>query len=92
MSNVYYCLNGYGLTSVTQDTSDSIVALEGHAVAAANWIIVSGRQLYDECNDVRTEFTTLQANLAWILERDGLNNDIKSKLQEAKATMDTISA
>jgi hypothetical protein len=77
---------------MTLDTSDSIVALEGHAVAAANWIIIGGRQLYDESNDVRTEFTTLQANLVWILERDDLSNDIKSKLQEAKTAMDTISA
>lgn len=77
---------------MTQDTSDSIVALEGHAVAAANWILVCGRQLCDECNGVRTEFRTLHANLAWILERDDLNEDIKSKLQEAKATMDMISA
>jgi hypothetical protein len=77
---------------VTLDTSDSIVALEGHAAAAANWIIIGGRQLYDESNDFKMEFTALQANLAWILERDDLSNDIKSKLQKAKTAMDTISA
>lgn len=77
---------------MTLDTSDSVIALEGHAVAAAHWIIIGGRQLYDESNDVKTEFATLQANLAWILERDDLSKDIKSKLQEAKTAMDTISA
>ncbi|KAF2875938.1 hypothetical protein BDV95DRAFT_285880 [Massariosphaeria phaeospora] len=75
-----------------ENTSDSIIAFEGHAEAAAHWIIICGRQLYDESNDVKTEFTTLQANLAWILELDDLNNDIKSKLQEAKTAMDEISA
>jgi hypothetical protein len=77
---------------VTLDTSDSIIALEGHAVAAVHWIIIGGRQLYDESDAVKTEFTTLQANLAWILERHDLNSDIKSKLEEAKTAMDTISA
>ncbi|PVH96886.1 hypothetical protein DM02DRAFT_658815 [Periconia macrospinosa] len=75
-----------------ENTSDSIIALEGHAMAAANWIIVSGRQLYENCSDVRTEFATLHANLTWIIELDGLNSDIKSKLQEAKTTMDKIRA
>ncbi|KAJ8115497.1 hypothetical protein OPT61_g2864 [Boeremia exigua] len=75
-----------------ENTSDSIVALEGHAVAAAHWIVVSGSQLYNQCNDVQREFTTLQTNLNWILEQDGLNEGIKTQLQEAKTIMDTILA
>lgn len=67
-----------------------MVALEGHAVAAATWIVVCGRRLYEERDGVRMEFETLRANLEWILECDGLNEDIKAKLQEAKVEMDAI--
>lgn len=83
---------GTGLTRGNLDTSDSIIALEGHALAAIHWIIISGRQLFDECIGVQMEFTALQANLSWILERGDLRNDIKSKLQEAKTAMDAINA
>jgi hypothetical protein len=61
-------------------------------VAAVHWIVVSGSQLYNQCNDVQREFTTLQADLSWILEQDGLNEGIKTQLQEAKTIMDTILA
>ena len=59
-------------------------------MAAAHWIVVSGSQLYNQCNDVQREFTTLQANLDWILEQDGLNEGIKTQLQEAKRIIDII--
>lgn len=61
-------------------------------MAAAHWIVVSGRQLYNQCNDVQREFPTLQANLNWILEQDGLNDGIKTQLQDAKTLMDAILA
>ena len=91
MSDLCSCYHGSILTIAALGTSDSIVAFEGHAIAAANWIIVCGRQLYNECIGIRTEFTTLQANIAWVLEREDLSNDVKKTLQEAKIAMDGIS-
>ena len=35
------------------DTSDSIVALQGHAPAAAYWIILCGKRLHDESDAVK---------------------------------------
>ena len=86
-----YC-SDWILTDLTIDTDDSVIALEGHAVAAAHWIVVAGRELYDGSEDIKTEWTTWKADLAWILERDGLRDDVKAKVQEARIVMDMISA
>ena len=71
------------------DTSNSIVAFEGHAPAAAEWILVSGRRLYDECK-ARAEWTTWIADLAWIIDQNGLDEEIKSSCQEALIVMERI--
>ena len=77
---------------VNLDTSDSVIALEGHARAAAHWIIISGQQLHGENDSVKTNWTTWLANMAWILDKDDLNKDIKSMCWEAKNVMDSIRA
>ncbi len=74
----------------TIDTSDSVIALEGHAPAAAHWIIISGRSLYDDSHTVRTNWSTWVADMAWIADKDDLNKDIRSLCQEAKSVMDSI--
>jgi len=74
-----------------QNTSDSIIALEGHAPAAASWIIVCGQPLYDECSEAKGKWTAWEADLDWILEQE-LNGTIKSLCQQALAEMRRIAA
>jgi hypothetical protein len=68
------------------------MALEGHAPAAADWIIVCGQRLYDECSEARGKWTEWEADLDWIVEQVELNDTIKSLCQQALAEIRRIAA
>ncbi|KAF3768649.1 hypothetical protein M406DRAFT_71635 [Cryphonectria parasitica EP155] len=63
--------------SCPENTSDSIVALQGHAPAAAHWINISGQCLYDDCKDVRESWTTWTEDMDWIASQSQLNEEAR---------------
>jgi hypothetical protein len=69
-----------------------MISLEGHAPAAAQWIIVCGQRLYDECSDAEGKWAEWEADLDWIVEQAKLNDTIKSLCQQALAEMRRIAA
>jgi hypothetical protein len=80
------------MNSYFLDSSDSIIALEGHAPAAAQWIIVCGQRLHDESSEAREKWATWEADLDWIAEQSELYDTTKSLCQQALAEMRRISA
>jgi hypothetical protein len=74
------------------DTSDSLIALEGHAPAAVNWILVCGERLHDESSVSRGKWSEWEAALTWMVGQAELNGEIKSKCQQALVAMRRIVA
>jgi len=72
------------------DTSDSIIALEGHVPAAVQWIIVCGQRLHDECSDAQSKWPEWETNLDWIVGQAGLYDSVKSLCQQALVEMRRI--
>jgi hypothetical protein len=73
-------------------TSDSVFATEGHAPAAAQWIIVCGQRIYDESSDARGKWAEWEADLDWIAGRVELVETVKSLCQQTLAEMRRIAA
>ncbi|KAJ4393447.1 hypothetical protein N0V93_002657 [Gnomoniopsis smithogilvyi] len=75
--------------SGSENTSDEVDALQGHADAAAQWILVCGERLYNEREDVRKHWSQWEQDLDWITGQDGLKDETKTLCREALAKMKT---
>jgi Protein of unknown function (DUF3632) len=73
-------------------TSDSVAALDGHAPAAAQWILVCGQRLYDECSEVRGRWTEWEADFNWIADQTEVYDTVKSLCRQAATEMRRIIA
>lgn len=72
------------------DTSDEIVALRGHADAAAQWIVIAGQRLYDDSDLARAKWSTWLADVAWIAAQDDLYDETRALCRQAQTVMEAI--
>jgi hypothetical protein len=49
------------------ETFDSIITLGCHDPASAQWIVVCGKRLYNECGDAKGKRAEWKADLEWIV-------------------------
>lgn len=73
-------------------TTNSVVALEGHAPAANQWIIICGQRLYENSSQARGKWTAWKADLRWFAEQVGLTDTVKLRCQQALTQMKRIAA
>lgn len=80
--------NSYNI--IPLDTSDSIIALEGHAPAAAEWIIIGGQRLHDECSHAKRMWKEWEITFEWIAGLTELDVSVKSLCEQALVEMRSI--
>lgn len=78
------------LISLTESPSDKIDAFHGHIGAAAEWIFICGRRLYNERESVRGHWPQWQQNLEWIIGQDGLKDESRTLCEEVLVEMRNI--
>lgn len=78
--------NSFGYT----DTSDSIVALQGHAPAAAHWIIIAAQRLYEDSQEVNDKWQSYVSDAEWIADQQELDQETRDMYQQALAVMKSI--
>lgn len=69
---------------------DKIDAFHGHIGAAAQWILVCGRRLFNECQSVREQWVRWQQDLAWLIEQDGLKDEAKTLCEKVLTEMNRV--
>ncbi|CAN8096398.1 unnamed protein product [Discula destructiva] len=74
----------------SEGNSDEIDALQGHAEAAAQWILICGRRLFNERESIREHWAQWQQDLEWITIQDKLRDETLKNCQEALAEMRSI--
>ncbi|KAG6917294.1 hypothetical protein DXG01_003135 [Tephrocybe rancida] len=70
--------------------SDNTVTLEGHAPAAAQWILVCGQRLYNKCSEVKEKWGEWEGGLDWIVAQGELYDATQSLCERALAEMRRI--
>ncbi|KAG6843556.1 hypothetical protein H0H93_000641 [Arthromyces matolae] len=70
--------------------SDDIIALEGHAPAAAQWVIICGQRLYHESSQIEQKWAGWTHDLSWIVEQEGLNESTRLLCRQALQEMQQI--
>lgn len=71
--------------------SDDLIAVGGHVPAALDWIHICGQGLYDDCETIRTNWTIWKADIEWIAEQAGLDEETRSLSRQMHSEMQQIS-
>ncbi|KAG6827738.1 hypothetical protein H0H92_010616, partial [Tricholoma furcatifolium] len=76
---------------IALNVSNDLVALNGHAPAASQWILVCGDRLYKECSEAKEKWAQWEADIDWIVQHNDLSDSIKSLCQKTLDEMRKVS-